>query len=89
MDVRERHIGRLLADKAKVEFKVLEVGDYIISDRVAVERKTAEDFVNSIVDKRLFMQLKDLRKYQKPILIVEGREFSRLHENAIKGQYYQ
>ncbi|EHP89616.1 DEAD/DEAH box helicase [Methanotorris formicicus] len=85
VDVRERHVGRLLADKAKVEFKVLEVGDYVISDRVAVERKTAEDFVNSIIDKRLFMQLKDLRKYQKPILIVEGREFSRLHENAIKG----
>ncbi|AEF95928.1 DEAD/DEAH box helicase [Methanotorris igneus] len=85
VDVRERHVGRLLADKAKVEFKVLEVGDYIISDRVAVERKTAEDFVNSIIDKRLFMQLKDLRKYQKPILIVEGKNFFRLHENAIKG----
>ncbi len=61
--------------------------DYIISDRIAIERKTVEDFVDSIVDKRLFDQLIELKKnYQKPILIVEGDGlYRRLSPNAIRG----
>lgn len=85
VDTRERHIGRYLVDKANIEFKTLEIGDYVLSDRVAVERKTAEDFAESIIDKRLFKQLSELKKYEKPILIIEGNEFNRLHQNVIQG----
>ena len=56
--------------------KNLEVGDYVISDRVAIERKTAQDFVASIIDpeRNLFRQLTDLsRTYERPVLILEGR----------------
>lgn len=61
--------------------------DYIVSDRVAIERKTVDDFVESIVDKRLFDQLINLKKnYLKPILIVEGDGiYRRLNPNAIRG----
>jgi len=61
--------------------------DYVVSDRVAIERKTVDDFVDSIVDKRLFDQLVELKKnYQKPILIVEGDGlYRRLNPNAIRG----
>ncbi len=85
VDVREKSMAKLLHNYADVELKTLEVGDYVLSDRVVVERKTAEDFVNSIIDKRLFNQLKNLKKVEKPLLIIEGDNFSRLHENAIKG----
>ncbi|ACV23893.1 DEAD/DEAH box helicase [Methanocaldococcus fervens] len=85
VDVREKNMAKLLHNYADVELKTLEVGDYVLSDRVIVERKTAEDFVNSIIDKRLFNQLKNLKKVEKPLLIIEGENFSRLHENAIKG----
>lgn len=85
VDTRERHIGRYLVDKANIEFKTLEIGDYVLSDRVAVERKIAEDFAESIIDKRLFKQLSELKKYEKPILIIEGNEFNRLHQNVIQG----
>ncbi len=85
VDVREKSMAKLLHNHADVELKTLEVGDYVLSDRVVVERKTAEDFVNSIIDKRLFNQLKNLKKVEKPLLIIEGDNFSRLHENAIKG----
>ncbi|ENN96478.1 Hef nuclease [Methanocaldococcus villosus KIN24-T80] len=85
VDVREKTMAKLLHDRADVELTTLEVGDYVLSDRVVVERKTAEDFVNSIIDKRLFNQLKDLKKVEKPILIIEGENFSRIHENALKG----
>ncbi|ACX72865.1 DEAD/DEAH box helicase domain protein [Methanocaldococcus vulcanius M7] len=85
IDVRERNMAKLLHNYANIELKTLEVGDYILSDRVVVERKTAEDFVNSIIDKRLFNQLKNLRKVERPLLIIEGDNFSRIHENALKG----
>uniref|UniRef100_A9A9R8 ERCC4 domain protein n=1 Tax=Methanococcus maripaludis (strain C6 / ATCC BAA-1332) TaxID=444158 RepID=A9A9R8_METM6 len=88
LDSRERHIGRYLSEKAEVEFKTLEIGDYILSDRVAVERKTAEDFENSIIDKRLFNQVMDLKKYERPLMIIEGNEFVRIHENAIRGMMF-
>lgn len=59
----------------EVESKKLEVGDIVISDDIAIERKAKSDFVNSIIDKRLFPQLIDLAKnYKRPILIVEGKE---------------
>ncbi len=59
----------------KVESKQLVVGDIVISDRIAIERKAKIDFVNSILDRRIFEQLKNLAmNFQRPILIIEGEE---------------
>ncbi len=66
----------------------LEVGDYLISERVVVERKTAKDFVNSIIDGRLFDQARALvENFQRPILLIEGNNFfeRNIHPNAIRG----
>ncbi|MBO3802306.1 MAG: DEAD/DEAH box helicase, partial [Candidatus Brockarchaeota archaeon] len=59
---------------ARVELRPLDVGDYVISDRVCVERKSAKDFASSIVDGRLFQQASALKAYDKPVLIVEGED---------------
>ena len=85
VDNREKIVSRYLFDKAELEFKNLENGDYILSDRVIVERKTTEDFESSIIDKRLFKQLKDLKKYERPILIIEGDNYFRLSEKIVNG----
>ncbi|MEM3832055.1 MAG: DEAD/DEAH box helicase [Thermoprotei archaeon] len=51
----------------------LEIGDYVLSDEVVVERKTAEDFAKSIIDKRIFNQIINMRDaYSKPVLLIEG-----------------
>ena len=69
----------------------LEVGDYIVSNRVAIERKTDMDFLDSIIDKErnIFRQLSDLaRTYERPVLIIEGENLytgRQLHPNAIRG----
>ncbi len=92
-DVRERGSKVLellfLDPELKVTVKQLPLADYIISDRVAVERKSAEDFIQSIIDGRLFDQVKRLSEhYARPILIVEGDLFSvprGVHPNAIRG----
>jgi len=71
-----------------VRVKNLEAADYVVSDRVAVERKTTEDFIESIVhrDRDIFSQLIRLKKYYpKPLLIIEGNLYGRLNPNAIRG----
>jgi Fanconi anemia group M protein len=51
----------------------LDVCDYVVSDRVGVERKDTNDFFNSIKDGRLFDQAKGLSEsYTRPIIIIEG-----------------
>ncbi len=51
----------------------LTVADYIISDRIAVERKGVSDFLSSLFMGRLFDQISRLKDaYENPILIVEG-----------------
>jgi Fanconi anemia group M protein len=76
----------------KIETKQIAVADYVLSDIHAIERKTASDFISSILDKRLFKQMEQLKEnYEKPLLIIEGdfRELydpeRKIHPNAVKG----
>lgn len=59
---------------ADMTFVNLEVGDYVLSDRVCVERKTTEDFLSSwLQDRKLFSQVMNISfAYERPLLIVEG-----------------
>jgi len=60
---------------ARVQLKDLPVGDYVVSDYVAVERKTSSDLAQSILDRRLFVQAKELASsYKGSIFIVEGED---------------
>ncbi len=73
-----------------IEMTNLDIGDYVVSEDVCIEFKTKEDFVNSLIDGRLFNQAINLRnKYKKPLIIVQGLEdlFSvrNLNENSIRG----
>lgn len=92
VDPREREMGKLLESQGlEVTLKNLAVGDYVVSDRIAIERKTAEDFVASIIDpeRNLFRQISDLsRAYERPVLILEGRDLytrQRMNPNSIRG----
>ena len=51
----------------------LPAGDYIVSERLVVERKTGADLAASIKDRRLFEQIDRLRaSFQAVVLVVEG-----------------
>ncbi len=66
-------VRELLALGVVSKPRKLEVGDYVLSSRVCVERKTTEDFLESIIDGRLFEQAIMLRRsYAKPVMIIEG-----------------
>src|SRR4051812_15804664 len=50
----------------------LPVGDYVLSDRLVVERKSSTDLAASIKDRRLFEQVDRLKAaYPAVVLIVE------------------
>jgi ERCC4-related helicase/ERCC4-type nuclease len=74
-----------------VRLETLSVGDYVLSDRVAVERKSVEDFLDSLTggDRSVFEQVGDLaRHYSRPVLVLEGEglyEKRSVHPNAIRG----
>lgn len=60
-----------------VEQQELEFGDYILAEGLAVERKTATDFILSIMDKRIMSQAPLLKQtYARPFIIVEGDLFN-------------
>lgn len=73
----------------EVEMQQLEVGDFILSERVGVERKTVRDFLQSLIDGRLLDQAKNLAEtFERPILILEGEGLYTergIHPNAIRG----
>jgi ERCC4-related helicase/ERCC4-type nuclease len=78
-------------DDVSVRLETLSVGDYVLSDRVAVERKSVADFLASLTggDRSVFEQVGDLaRHYSRPVLILEGDglyEERNVHPNAIRG----
>jgi ERCC4-type nuclease len=89
VDTRESSILEFFSQyDCIIQRKMLLLGDFILSDRIVVEKKTVRDFVSSITDKRLFVQLRAMKEnFEKPILIIEGEEslYGSLHPNTIRG----
>lgn len=62
----------LAALGVKIEYRTLKVGDYVVSEEVAIERKAYADLAASIVDRRLFSQAQALKEcYPRPIILLE------------------
>ncbi len=93
VDSREMRSGiaKILREKgARIEITNLDVADYVLSERVGVERKTVTDFLDSIVGaEKLFSQVLNLKKsYSRPILIIEGQNLygmRRVSPQAVRG----
>lgn len=89
VDERERGSGvpeALSELGAAVIYTMAGVGDYIVSDRVAIERKTVYDLAESLFDGRLFDQVRRLSEhYDIPVILVEGNP-SKLDSYTSRGQ---
>ncbi|MDY7037113.1 MAG: ERCC4 domain-containing protein [Thermodesulfobacteriota bacterium] len=92
IDYREKASGLidlLKKEDAFIEVKKTFYGDYIINNSITIERKTAKDFLISIIDGRLFNQLSNLKKNcANPILLIEGHFYKtdlNFDHMAIKG----
>lgn len=93
VDIREQRSGvtQLLERSSivSVQYAELPVGDFILSDDVVVERKAAIDFVASILDRRLFGQVAQMKaSYKRPVVLIEGDVFatrSEINPDALRG----
>jgi len=91
IDTREKQsliAANLVEQKANITFEKLDIGDYLIQDTI-IERKTFSDFISSMISKRLQVQLINLKKYPKQLLILESFYYNyqdfNIHENAVRG----
>ena len=74
---------------AEIRIERLPHGDYAIGDRILVERKTARDFVDTLINRDLLGQVKAMAESApRPVIIIEGGDIYAqrdMHPNAIKG----
>jgi len=79
---------------AEIQLETLQKGDYIISDQVAIERKTVHDFVYTLTRRFLFEQLFKLKEvYPKPYILIEGYlpivyKFSKIQPASVWGAMF-
>lgn len=91
VDIHEKNsliIANLHNSKqVRLEIKSLKIGDYLIGD-IIIERKTISDFINSMINKRLIQQFRQMKKYKQQLLILEG-DLEQLNDfknpNALRG----
>ena len=80
-----------MRDGTRTRLETLAVGDYVLSDRVVVERKTVEDFLETLTggDRSMFEQVGDAaRNYTRPVVVIEGEglyDRRNIHPKAIHG----
>jgi ERCC4-type nuclease len=101
LDHRERQSGikkQLIKNGLDVIEKQLISADFVIKTKdldgkiitVGIEKKTMNDFLNSIIDKRLLSQLIEMKRhFDISLLIIEGTdniyELRNFHPNSIRG----
>ncbi|RLF38248.1 MAG: hypothetical protein DRN00_00190 [Thermoplasmata archaeon] len=72
-ECRSQVVKELNEKGIRTKIKNLPVADYVISNRVAIERKSVDDFLESMISGKLFRQLAELKQnYPKPVLVIEG-----------------
>ena len=98
IDTREQLPYSFDDEKVESERRKLGVGDYSLDgfeDRVVVERKTMNDFVNSVIhhSKRFYRELRQLSEYELACVVVkasleeiyDGLYVSAAHPHAVFG----
>ncbi|MGB8310188.1 MAG: DEAD/DEAH box helicase [Methanoregula sp.] len=74
---------------AAIRLERLPQGDYAIGDRILVERKTARDFVDTLINRDLLGQAKALAEaVPRPVMVIEGGDIyteRNIEPNALRG----
>ncbi len=95
IDIHEKNsliISEIANNNIDLEIQPLKIGDYLIGS-IIIERKTINDFISSMLNKRMIEQLKQMQKYQNRLLIIEGNQEvlysdnleTKLNPNAVRG----
>lgn len=78
-------VNYMMWNGVEVDIRKLDICDYVVSDRVGVERKDVSDFIGSMKDGRLFSQARDMAAvYERPVVILEGQLSRAFKRSAMK-----
>ena len=78
-------VNYMMWNGVEVDIRKLDICDYVVSDRVGVERKDVSDFIGSMKDGRLFNQARDMAAlYERPVIILEGQLSNAFKRSAMK-----
>lgn len=83
IDYREKNslvVSSLIKLGFHTELKELKVADYILNN-IAIERKTISDLHSSMINKRIFNQIEELKQYKNRLIIIEGLENKELYND--------
>ncbi len=83
VDDREpkEHMTSLRRRRVAITVKRIEVGDYLLDNGIAIERKDGGDFLLSIRDGRIWNQASNLLQYEHPMICI-------IENNVWKKFYY-
>ncbi|MCG2827945.1 DEAD/DEAH box helicase [Methanothermobacter sp. K4] len=87
-EVNSRVLRELRRIGVDFELRKLSVGDYQVSDDTVIERKTTQDFLGSIMDKRLYRQAREMvENFKRPVMIIEGEDLYSgfMNPDAVRG----
>lgn len=87
-EVNSRVLRELRKMGVDFELRTLSVGDYQVSDDTVIERKTTQDFLGSIMDKRLYRQAREMvENFKRPVMIIEGEDLYSgfMNPDAVRG----
>jgi ERCC4-type nuclease len=72
-----------------IEPVTLEVGDYILTPEICIERKSVSDLIGSLNNGRLYQQaLQMTRFYKKPMLLIEFDQKQSFHLTVKKNSLF-
>lgn len=78
-------VNYMMWNGVEVDIRKLDICDYVVSDRVGVERKDVSDFIGSMKDGRLFSQARAMAEaYERPVVILEGQLSRAFKRSAMK-----
>ncbi|HDD69356.1 MAG TPA: DEAD/DEAH box helicase, partial [Candidatus Korarchaeota archaeon] len=91
VDARELggEVVRKLAsfNDVKISVSKLEVGDYVVSDEVVIERRTIDDLVSSLANREIFEQVDKLKAtYKRPILLIECETLYEASKSGVRSR---
>lgn len=90
----KRIVSLLYELGAETVVRKLDFGDYLISEDIAIERKTVLDLANTLTQRFLFDQIFEMKEaYPKSIVLIEGymgllRRFRRISPESLSGALF-
>lgn len=71
-------------DDVTVSVETIPIGDYVFDNRVCFEYKTSDDIIGSIIDKRVFKQVKRMQHYPYHYIVIVGNVVASINKRNQK-----